>query len=118
MNSVMPYLDAAFQRAQQIATNDLMCYVNADIIFPPNLVESISSIPFQKFLGVGRSLTSTSTISLIFRTTNLPGSSLILPKIRHLNSSWGLQITSFSERMGSLNYRPLLLDDITKHATG
>ena len=49
-----PYLDAAFQRAQQIAQNDLMCYVNADIIFPPNLVESISSILFQKFLGVGR----------------------------------------------------------------
>lgn len=49
-----PYLDAAFQRAQQIAKNDLMCYVNADIIFPPNLVESISSIPFRKFLGVGR----------------------------------------------------------------
>ena len=49
-----PYLDAAFERAQQIAKNDLMCYVNADIIFPPNLVESISSIPFQKFLGVGR----------------------------------------------------------------
>lgn len=49
-----PYLDAAFQHAQQIAKNDLICYVNADIIFPPNLVESIASIPFQKFLGVGR----------------------------------------------------------------
>lgn len=49
-----PYLDAAFQRAQQIAKNDLMCYVNADIIFPSTLVGSISSIPFQKFLGVGR----------------------------------------------------------------
>lgn len=49
-----PYLNAAFKRAQEAAANDLMCYVNADVIFPPNLVESISSIPFQKFLGVGR----------------------------------------------------------------
>lgn len=49
-----PYLNHAFERAQEIAKHDLMCYVNADIIFPPSLVESISSIPFQKFLGVGR----------------------------------------------------------------
>ena len=49
-----PYLDAAFKRAQELATNELMCYVNAYGIFPPNLVDSVSSIPFQKFLGVGR----------------------------------------------------------------
>ncbi len=49
-----PYLDAAFKQAQEAATNELICYVNADIIFPLTLVQTITSIPFQRFLGVGR----------------------------------------------------------------
>lgn len=49
-----PYLDAAFQRAQQIAKNDLICYVNADIIFPTDLVQTITKVNFRFFLIVGR----------------------------------------------------------------
>lgn len=49
-----PYLDAAFQQAQQIATNDLICYVNADILFFDDLMDVVSSISFDKFLLVGR----------------------------------------------------------------
>lgn len=49
-----PYLDIAFQQAQEIAKNDLICYVNADIIFPPNMVKTILMIPFRKFLAVGK----------------------------------------------------------------
>jgi len=49
-----PYLDAAFQRAQQIAKTDLMCYVNADIIFPPELVHAIEKVAFESYLLVGR----------------------------------------------------------------
>lgn len=48
-----PYLDAAFQRAQQIAKNDLMCYVNADIIFFEDILVSFEHIPFKKYLIVG-----------------------------------------------------------------
>lgn len=49
-----PYLDAAFQRAQQIAKNDLMCYVNADIIFFDDLIDAVNSINLSKYLLVGR----------------------------------------------------------------
>ena len=48
-----PYLDAAFQRAQQIAQNDLMCYVNADIILFDDILVTLEHIPFDKFMVVG-----------------------------------------------------------------
>lgn len=49
-----PYLDAAFQCAQQIAKNDLICYANTDILFFDDLMDVVSSISFDKFLLVGR----------------------------------------------------------------
>lgn len=49
-----PYLDTAFQRAQEVATNDMMCYVNADIIFFDDLLVTLDHIPFEKYLVVGR----------------------------------------------------------------
>lgn len=49
-----PYLDAAFQQAQEIAKNDLICYVNADIIFFDDILVTLKHIPFEKYLVVGR----------------------------------------------------------------
>lgn len=49
-----PYLNAAFERAQEIARYNLMCYVNADIIFFDDLMVTLGHVPFEKFLIVGR----------------------------------------------------------------
>ena len=49
-----PLLSSAFERSQEIARNNLVCYVNADIILFPDLLEAIKRIPFEQFLMVGQ----------------------------------------------------------------
>lgn len=49
-----PLLTSAFRRVQEIAENSIICYVNADIILFPDLLEAVKRIPFEQFLMVGR----------------------------------------------------------------
>lgn len=49
-----PTLDFVFEKAQQISKNDILCYVNADIIFTSDLISAINKINFKNFLLVGR----------------------------------------------------------------
>ncbi len=49
-----PLLDSIFARAAEEASNELLCYVNADIILLRDFVEAIGRIPFETFLMVGR----------------------------------------------------------------
>jgi hypothetical protein len=49
-----PLLSSAFGQVQKIALNKIVCYVNADIIMFPNLLEAVQRIPFERFLMVGQ----------------------------------------------------------------
>jgi len=51
----IPYLSDLFKQAKKHARNDLLVFVNADIIFPKNFYEILSSVYSQKnnFLMVG-----------------------------------------------------------------
>ncbi len=49
-----PLLNSAFEQAQAIASNQFVCYVNADIILTPDITHAVSRLPFSKFLMVGR----------------------------------------------------------------
>ena len=49
-----PLLDSVFQKAQQIACNDIMVYVNTDIIFLEDLIPAIKKVPFDQFVLTGR----------------------------------------------------------------
>lgn len=49
-----PLLSSAFECVQEIARNNLICYVNADIILFSDLLEAIKRIPFEQFLMVGQ----------------------------------------------------------------
>lgn len=49
-----PLLDFVFRRAQDLARNDTMCYVNSDIILMNDLSTSLQEIKFDKFLVAGQ----------------------------------------------------------------
>jgi hypothetical protein len=49
-----PLLDSVFDRVQKMASHDLMCYVNADIILLSDFVRAVQRIHLQKFLMVGQ----------------------------------------------------------------
>ena len=51
-----PLLDDIFSKVRRAAANDLLCYVNADIIFLDDLIPSVSDIAHQveSFLVVGQ----------------------------------------------------------------
>lgn len=49
-----PLLDFVFESAQQMASHNLVCYVNADIILLNDLLSSIQQIQINKFLMVGQ----------------------------------------------------------------
>lgn len=49
-----PYLRSAFEEVRKNASFEILCYVNADIIFFDDLLRSIQRIPFKQFLIIGR----------------------------------------------------------------
>jgi len=49
-----PLLSSVFDIAGREASNDIICYVNADILFFPDIVQSIQSVPFDEFLILGQ----------------------------------------------------------------
>lgn len=51
-----PLLDDLFEKAQKIAKNDLLCYVNADIILLDDFFETLSRVPLAEYMLIGRRL--------------------------------------------------------------
>lgn len=49
-----PHLDDVFEKAEVLAKNKYLCYVNADIILYPDIVDAVQGIPFDKFLMTGQ----------------------------------------------------------------
>lgn len=49
-----PLLDFVFEQAEELAENDTLCYVNADIILPGNFLSVLKQIRFKKFLIAGQ----------------------------------------------------------------
>lgn len=49
-----PLLDSVFEKAQELAKHDKMCYVNGDIILLSDIVKATCEIKFDKFLMVGQ----------------------------------------------------------------
>jgi len=52
----LPVVNDLFDRAERLATNDLLCYVNADIILPPNFAKTTYSVASEcgDYLMIGR----------------------------------------------------------------
>jgi hypothetical protein len=49
-----PLVSDLFEQAQRLATHDLLCYVNADIILLSDFPAAMRRIPFRRFLMVGQ----------------------------------------------------------------
>jgi hypothetical protein len=49
-----PLLNSAFDLVQEVASYELMCYVNADIILLKDFIEAVQRIRFRRFLMVGQ----------------------------------------------------------------
>ena len=49
-----PLLDDIWQSAKSISSNDIICYINSDIILFPDFAEKIGSIKLDEFLIAGR----------------------------------------------------------------
>jgi hypothetical protein len=49
-----PLLDSIWKSAKSTASNDLICYINSDIILFPDFAEKISTIKLKEFLIAGR----------------------------------------------------------------
>jgi hypothetical protein len=49
-----PLISAAFEKVETIAEGSILCYVNGDIVFFDDLLRSLSSITFDRYMLVGR----------------------------------------------------------------
>ena len=49
-----PLLSSAFEKAQQIASHSLVCYLNADIILMSDFTQAVQRIRMRPFMMVGR----------------------------------------------------------------
>jgi hypothetical protein len=48
-----PFLDDVFNKAHKVASRDILCYCNADIIFFNDLIEAVKKVSFREYLMVG-----------------------------------------------------------------
>ena len=65
-----PRMDGYFGRAEQIARHPRMCYVNADIILFPDLVEAVGRVDLERFLMGGRRTDYDLTVEIDFTREN------------------------------------------------
>jgi hypothetical protein len=49
-----PLLDFVFENAEKLAENDILCYVNADIILPSDFLTVLKQVRFKKYLIAGQ----------------------------------------------------------------
>jgi hypothetical protein len=49
-----PLVSDLFQKCQELAKSERLCYVNSDIILLNDFIPAVNAIPFPKFLMVGR----------------------------------------------------------------
>lgn len=49
-----PTLDFIFENAQKIAKNNILCYVNADILLFRTILQTVNTIIFEKYLMIGQ----------------------------------------------------------------
>lgn len=64
-----PLLDSAFRLAREHARNELICYVNSDIILLGDFLTAVHKVPFDDFLMAGRRWNVSITESLDFGRT-------------------------------------------------
>jgi hypothetical protein len=80
-----PLLNDAFERVERLATFELICYVNADIILMSDFMLAVQQIPMTPFLMIGR-------------RWNVDDVS----KIDFEKEDWELDLREFVARFGSL----------------
>ena len=49
-----PILSDIFDKARRVSKNKTLCYVNADIVLPPDFSRIVTRVPFRKFLITGQ----------------------------------------------------------------
>jgi len=49
-----PLLDGIWKKVKEVANNDLICYINTDIILLPSFLDQISIVKYSKFFITGR----------------------------------------------------------------
>jgi len=49
-----PLLDGIWKKVKEVANNDLICYINTDIILLPSFLDQISSVKYRNFFITGR----------------------------------------------------------------
>ena len=67
-----PLISDIFEKAQNLAKNRILAYVNADIILMEDFLEAVSRINFEKFLMVGRRLDVGIKERINFQDANWP----------------------------------------------
>lgn len=49
-----PTLDDIFNQARKLSENEIICYINCDIILTSDITKALNKIPFEKYLLVGQ----------------------------------------------------------------
>ena len=92
-----PLVNDLFEQAQRVATNDLLCYVNADIILMSDFVKAVEQVAQRKrrFLMVGRRLDVDVGEPLDFGLQWEERFRVLVAKEGHLHSSTGIDYFVF-----------------------
>jgi len=93
-----PLVNDLFLRAEESASNQILCYVNVDIILPKNFLQSIQRVSerFERFLIVGRAVDLDVIHSLDFNTDWEIGIHSLIRSQGRLRPPWGSDYFVFS----------------------
>lgn len=100
-----PLLDFVFEKAQQIASKDILCYVNADIILTSNFISIIEQINLKKFLLIGKRCNKDIDYELDFDSAYTENQLIELAnKNGYIESEWAIDYFVFNK--GLINKMP------------
>ena len=83
----VPYVDAMFRKANEIATHDILCFSNGDIIFMDDLIQTVTyvSTRHQRYVIAGQRVDVDITEQIVFE------------------AGWQLACKSYAQRNGNLH---------------
>ena len=64
-----PILEDIFDQARKLSKNDLLCYINCDIILTSDIIAAPKKIPFEDYLLVGQRTNVDIDTELVFNET-------------------------------------------------
>jgi hypothetical protein len=105
-----PFLSSVFERVYEIARNEILCFINSDIILFDQFIDTIKRIKFNRYLAVGQRTDLDLSTPIDFASKQWQSDLLLLVKSNGiLHKAYGMDYFAFTKNSKLQEIPPFLV---------